>query len=178
VLEIARALAADARANPDVPARTQVFLLVTGEEMGLLGTDHYLENPVRPLAETVCNLNFEMIGRPDDAVGGAGRLWLTGFERTSLGEAFRAAGLALMPDPRLDQHFFERSDNYAFAKRGIVAQTLSSYAMHEDYHRVTDEADTLDYAHLEAAVRAAFLGARALANGEVTPAWKPGGRPD
>ena len=48
------------------------------------------------------------------------------------------------PDARPEQNFFQRSDNFALAQRGIVAQTLSSFGLHEDYHRVSDEADTLD----------------------------------
>jgi hypothetical protein len=172
VLELAEAFAA----GPP-PARTLVFLLATGEEIGLVGTHHYLEHPTVPLARTVCNLNFEMIGRPDALAGGPGRLWLTGFERSNLGPAFAEAGLALVPDPRPDQNFFQRSDNYAFALRGIVAQTLSSYDLHEDYHKVSDEPDTLDWSHLEAAVQAAWIGARALADGSIDPAWAPGGMP-
>jgi hypothetical protein len=186
VLELARALAADARraearaadADGAPPARTQLFLLVTGEEIGLVGTRYYLDHPIEPLEGTVCNLNFEMIGRPDDTVGGAGNLWLTGFERSNLGAAFRAAGLALRPDQRPEEKFFQRSDNYAFALRGIVAQTLSSYDLHADYHQVTDEADSLDYAHMEACTRASLGAARALASGAISPAWEPGGRPE
>ena len=83
-----------------------------------------------------------------------------------------------MADPRPDQNFFQRSDNYAFAVRGIVAQTLSSYDLHEDYHKPSDEADTLDWAHLEAAVQAAWIGAQALADGSIDPAWLPGGAPE
>lgn len=172
LLELAEAFAA----GPP-PARTLVFLFATGEEIGLVGTNHYLEHPTVPLERTVCNLNFEMIGRPDALVGGPGKLWLTGFERSNLGPAFAEAGLALVPDPRPDQDFFRRSDNYAFAVRGIVAQTLSSYDLHTDYHKPSDEADTLDWAHLEAAVQAAWIGAQALADGSIDPAWLPGGAP-
>jgi hypothetical protein len=172
VLELARAFAAGPR-----PARTLVFLLATGEEIGLVGTWHYLAAPVVPLERTVTNLNFEMIGRPDELAGGSGRLWLTGHELTNLGPAFAELGLAVVGDPRPEQNFFRRSDNYAFAQRGIVAQTLSSYDLHEDYHTVRDEADKLDYAHMEAGVRAAFVAARALADGSLTPSWNPGGNP-
>jgi hypothetical protein len=172
VLELAEALAA----GPP-PARTVVFLLATGEEIGLVGTNHYLESPVVPLERTVANVNFEMIGRPDALVGGAGKLWLTGFERSNLGPAFAAAGLGVVADPRPDQAFFQRSDNIAFAMRGIVAQTLSSYDLHEDYHTVRDEASRLDYAHMESALRSALVGVRALADGAIDPAWEPGGNP-
>ncbi|HVS12155.1 MAG TPA: M20/M25/M40 family metallo-hydrolase [Planctomycetota bacterium] len=172
VVELAGALAAG-----EAPARTLVFLLATGEEIGLVGTRHYIEHPAVPLERTVCNLNFEMIGRPDALAGGAGRLWLTGFERSNLGEAFQAAGLAVVPDARPEQRFFERSDNIAFAVRGIVAQTFSSYDLHEDYHTPQDEADRLDYDHMEAAVRAALAAARLVTHGELRPEWKPGGAP-
>ena len=172
VLELARALGKGPK-----PARTLIFLLATGEEMGLIGTRFYLDHPAEPLANTVTNLNFEMIGRPDELVGGAGRLWLTGFERSNLGEAFQAAGLPVSEDLRPEQSFFSRSDNFAFARKGIVAQTLSSYNLHTDYHTVRDEADKLDYEHMQACVRAAYSGARALADGSLTPAWKPGGNP-
>ena len=147
VLELAHAFAA----GPP-PARTLVFLLVTGEEKGLLGTEFYLDHPTRQLQDTVYNLNFEMIGRPDAAVGGAGRLWITGPERTTVMDALNAGGIAIAPDARPEQNFFMRSDNIAFVRRGIPAQSFSSYDMHADYHQVTDEADTLDPAHMEAAV--------------------------
>ncbi len=170
VLELAEAFGERARRG-ERPARTLVFLLVTGEERGLLGTSFYLEHPVAPLAQTVGNLNFEMIGRPDPLAGGAGRLWLTGFERSNLGPAWAAAGLPVSPDLRPDQHFFERSDNMAFVMRGVVGQTLSSYNLHDDYHTVRDEPDRLDYGHMETAVRAAFDAARTLADGSLLPQW-------
>jgi hypothetical protein len=172
VLELARAFGKGPK-----PARTLVFLLATGEEIGLIGTRFYLDHPAEPLENTVTNLNFEMIGRPDELIGGAGKLWLTGFERTNLGEAFQASGLPVTEDLRPEQSFFRRSDNFAFARKGIVAQTLSSYNMHTDYHTVRDEADKLDYGHMQTCVRAAYSGARSLADGSLTPAWKPGGNP-
>ncbi len=84
----------------------------------------------------------------------------------------------MTPDVRPEQNFFQRSDNYAFAVRGIVGQTFSSYNMHADYHRVTDEAETLDYDHMQAAVRSAFAAARLLTHGALAPEWLPGGQPE
>ncbi len=107
----------------------------------------------------VCNLNFEMLGRPDPEAGGPGKMWLTGFERSSLGPAFLEAQIDLVADPRLEQNFFERSDNIVFVKQGVVGQTLSSYNMHRDYHGVDDEADRIDFAHLDACAEAGFLAA-------------------
>jgi hypothetical protein len=173
VLELAEALAAG-----PLPQRTIVFLLATGEEKGLLGTTWYLEHPTRALSDTICNLNFEMLGRPDALAGGAGMLWLTGDEKTNLGAAWRARDLAIVPDPRPDQHFYERSDNIAFVRRArIVGQTLSSYNMHADYHTVDDEADRIDYAHMESAARVALEALRLLADGSLTPAWAPDPEP-
>jgi hypothetical protein len=173
VLELARVFGADSRAGRP-PARTLIFLLVTGEERGLLGTEYWLDHPARPLEDMVLNLNFEMIGRPDTLAGGPGRLWLTGFERSNLGPAFAAAGLPVAPDARPDQHFFERSDNYAFVERGVVGQSLSSYNMHAEYHTVDDEIGTLDFTHMEGAVRAGLAAARMVADGSLAPAWVKG----
>jgi len=172
VLELVGALAA----RPE-RARELVVLLATGEEIGLLGTEQYLRAPVVPLEATACNLNFEMIGRPDALVGGSGALWLTGFERSNLGAAWSEAGLRIARDPRPEQRFFQRSDNYAFARRGIVAQTLSSYDLHGDYHTVRDEWSTLDYAHMEQAVRVSLEALTTLIDGTLEPSWLPGGNP-
>ena len=77
-----------------------------------------------------------------------------------------------MADPRPDQHFFHRSDNIAFARRGIPAHTLSSYNMHADYHTPADQVDRIDADHLAALVQAAARAARLLADGD-PPVWKP-----
>jgi hypothetical protein len=169
VMEIARALA---RARP-APKRTVVFLLVTGEERGLLGTRWYLDHPVVPLARTVANLNIEMIARPDSLAGGSGKAWLTGYDRSTMGVMLRDAGIPIVPDPRLEQHFFERSDNIAFARRGIPAHTLSSFNLHADYHEPSDEASRADPAHMARVIAAAARAVALLADGPA-PAWTPG----
>lgn len=171
VLEIAREL----RRGPP-PQRTIVFLLTTGEEVGLLGTRWYIQHPVLPLERMVANLEIEMIGRPDSLAGGGGKAWLTGFERSTMGGMLAAAGIPIVADPRPGQQFFERSDNIAFARRGIPAHTLSSFNLHGDYHTAADEAQRIDYGHMTQVVRAAARAARLLADGPA-PVWKPGGRP-
>ena len=171
VLTAARELAAGPR-----PRRTVVFLLPTGEEQGVLGTQWYLRHPAVPLERTVADLEVEMIGRPDSLAGGPGRLWLTGYHRSTLGERLAAAGLPVVPDPYPDQHFFERSDNIVFAWRGIPAHTLSSYALHHDYHRPSDEIRGIDPEHLDRAAEVVSRAVRLLADGD-PPAWHPGGRP-
>lgn len=168
VLEIARELVR----NP--PRRTVVVLLSTGEETGLLGTRWYIDHPVAPLDRTVADLQVEMIGRPDDAAGGFGRAWLTGYERTTMGDQLAEAGSPIVPDPRPDQNFFFRSDNIAFARLGIPAHTLSSFNLHGDYHQPSDEVDKVDFAHMAAVVDATVQAVRFLADGP-RPAWKEGG---
>ncbi len=170
ILEIARELA-----SGPAPRRTVVVLLSTAEEQGLLGTFWYIRNPVVPIERTVANLQIEMIGRPDDAVGGFGRAWLTGYERTTMGDQLAAAGSPISPDARPEMRFFFRSDNVAFAIEGIPAHTLSSYNLHADYHQPSDEVDKVDFEHMAAVVDAAVEAVRYLADGP-TPEWKEGGR--
>lgn len=170
VLEIARALV---EGTP--PRRTVVVLLSTGEEMGLLGTRWYIASPVMPLEQTVADLQIEMIGRPDPEAGGFGRGWLTGYERTTMGDQLAEAGSPIVPDPRPDQRFFFRSDNIAFARIGIPAHTLSSFNLHTDYHQPSDEVALVDFGHMAALVDAALEAVRFLADGP-TPAWKEGGQ--
>lgn len=173
LLELAQAIARGPK-----PARTLVFLFTTGEESGGHGSRRYIAAPAAPLARTVANLNLEMLGRPDELAGGPGKLWLTGFQRSNLGTELAARGLAIVADPRPQENFFMRSDNYVLALEGVVAQTLSSFALHGEYHTARDEADTLDYAHLEAAAKVALEAARLLADGSLRPAWNEGKAPE
>ena len=152
------------------PARSIVFAAVTGEEMGLLGTRWYVTDPPVPLGQTVANLNIERIARPDSAVG-PGRSWLTGFERTTMGEMLAAAGLPIEPNPHPEQNYYERSDNIAFARLGIPAHTLSSYGGHGEYHSPDDESELADPDHMAAVAEAAVRAVVELANGEA-PVWR------
>lgn len=173
VLEAARMLA-----EGDPPGRTVIFALFTAEEMGLLGTRWYLEHPVIPLERTVANLQVEMIGRPDPLLaGGAGRVWLTGYERSTMGRMLAERGIPVVADPRPDQRFFFRSDNIPFARRGIPAHTLSTYGMHDDYHRPSDEVERVDWTHLTRVVDMVVRSVETLADGPA-PRWNPGGRPE
>ena len=117
-----------------------------------------------------------MIGRPDSLAGGPGRAWLTGYERSSMGDALAAAGIPIVPDKRPDQNFFQRSDNIAFAQVGIPAHTLSSFNLHTDYHRPSDDVAKVDAEHMATVINAAVKAVRLLSDGP-KPTWKPGGRP-
>jgi Zn-dependent M28 family amino/carboxypeptidase len=169
VMELAEALA-----SGEAPVRTVVILLAAAEEVGMLGTHWFVDHCPVDLGKVVCNLNFEMLGRPDELVGGPGKLWFTGWDRTNLGPLIAASGVEIVADPRPDQRFFMRSDNIVFVQAGIVGQTLSSYNMHTDYHRVTDELETIDFDHMLAAGQACLTAVRAVVDGDLTPAWEEG----
>jgi hypothetical protein len=171
VMELARALARGPR-----PRRTIVFALFGSEERGGHGAAYFVGLPVVPLNRIVADLQFEMIGRPDAAVEPE-TLWLTGYERSNLGPALAARGARLVADPHPEQNFFQRSDNIRFARAGVVAHTVSSFGLHEDYHRPSDEIDTIDFAHMTNAIRSMLEPVRWLASSDFVPAWNPGGRP-
>jgi Zn-dependent M28 family amino/carboxypeptidase len=171
VLALAHAFAAGPRAR-----RTMVFALFGSEELGGLGNAGFLAHPPVPLASIVANLEFEMIGRPDPAVPDDA-LWLTGYERSNLGPELAKHGAHLLPDPHPRENFFQRSDNIALARRGIIAQTVSSYGLHKDYHQPSDELAKIDFNHLDRAIASMVDPIRWLADAAWWPAWNPGGKP-
>lgn len=170
VLELARLLAQGPK-----PRRTIVFALYGSEEAGGYGSQSFRENPPVPLERIVANLQFEMVGRPDPKVGT--KLWLTGYERSTLGPMLARRGAPIVADPYPDQNFFQRSDNYGMARAGVVAHTVSSFGLHADYHQPGDEASKIDYAHMTRAVRSLVRPIRWLANAAARPEWKAGQKP-
>jgi hypothetical protein len=171
VLELARRLAQGGPAR-----RTLLVALYGSEEKGGHGSRSFREDPPVRLARIVANLQFEMLGRPDPMVPER-HLWLTGFERSTLGPWLAGRGARLVADPRPGENFFRRSDNYPLAVRGVVAHTVSSFGLHADYHRPSDEPQTLDYAHLADAVEQLVAPLRALLESDQRPAWVEGGQP-
>ena len=171
VMELARALAKEPR-----PHRTIVFALWGSEEKGLVGARYFLKHPTFDLHRIVANLEFEMIGRADPKVK-PDQLWLTGWERTSLGPELARHGALLVADPHPEQNFFTRSDNYALARDGIVAQTVSSYGLHKDYHQPTDTVDRIDWQHLDNAIGSMIVPIAWLADSSFQPQWTAGQRP-
>lgn len=171
VLELAEALAKGKR-----PKRTVMFAWFGSEEVGGYGGRYFIERPPAPLDRIVANLEFEMIGRSDKAVA-AHTLWLTGYDRTNLGPELARHGARLVADPHPEQNFFERSDNITLARRGVVAQTVSSFGLHGEYHEPSDDVAHLDLAHMTEAIQSMLGPVRWLANGSFKPAWLPGKRP-
>lgn len=171
VLELAQALADGAK-----PKRTIVFALFGSEEIGGYGARYFQEHPPVPIETFVANLEFEMIARPDSAVA-PHTLWLTGYERSNLGPELARHGARLVADPHPDEHFFQRSDNYVLARKGIVAHTVSSFGLHADYHRPSDDLSHVDFKHMTDAIASMVEPVRWLTNSDFKPQWNEGGRP-
>ena len=171
VLELARALARGPR-----PKRTIVFAFFGSEEAGGFGSRFFADRPVVPLSQIVANLQFEMIGRPDSKVP-AETLWLTGYERSTLGPELARRGAKLVQDPHPEQSFFTRSDNIQFARRGVIAHTVSSFGLHKEYHQASDEVRHINFAHMTTAIRSMLEPIRWLANSSFRPEWLPGMKP-
>lgn len=172
VLEVAHALAAGEK-----PKRGILFVAYGSEEIGGLGSTYFGEHPPIPLDEIVANLEFEMIGAQDPKMA-AGELMMTGFERSNLGETLKAKGAKITSDPYPDQHFFERSDNYSLALKGIVAHTISGWAVAPTYHDKTDDIAHLDLPFMTQAIQSLIVPVEYLAGSDFKPEWKPGGKPE
>ena len=129
-----------------------------------------------PLTSIVANLEFEMIGAQDPKLP-AGYLMMTGFERSDFGDILKSKGALLAGDPYPEQHFFQRSDNYSLALKGVVAHTVSGWAIVPTYHQPTDTIANLDIAFMTRAIQSLIEPLRFVADGNETPKWKPGGRP-
>ena len=171
VLELARAIALGPR-----PKRTIVFAFFGSEESGGFGSRYFADRPVVPLTQIVANLQFEMIGRPDAKVP-PHTLWLTGYERSTLGPALAKQGAKIVQDPHPEQSFFTRSDNIQFAYRGVIAHTVSSFGLHKEYHQPSDETKLIDFAHMTDSIRSMLEPIRWLANSGFKPEWQPGMKP-
>ena len=171
VLELARVLGTGPK-----PRRTVIFAFFGSEERGGLGAIYFREHPPLPLHEIAANLELEMIGRADPLLP-EDTLWLSGWERSNLGPEFASHGAKLVGDPHPEQGFFRRSDNYVFAKKGVVAQTVSSFGLHKDYHQPSDDLAHIDFQHMTTAIGSLIGPLEWLVNSDFIPHWKPGGQP-
>jgi Zn-dependent M28 family amino/carboxypeptidase len=188
LLEIARGFT---QVQPP-PKRSILFLMVTAEEQGLLGSQYYAVTPLYPLAKTLANINIDGVnqwGRTKD-------ITVIGMGASDLDDYLRAVateqGRTLRPDPEAEKGFYYRSDHFPFAKEGVPAlytdsgveyigkpegfadQKREEYTS-TDYHAPSDEvkpdwdlSGAAEDAHLMLAV-----GYR-VANADKMPEWKPG----
>lgn len=171
VIELARAFAAKGPQKRGV-----LFVAYGSEEIGGLGSTWFGEHPPVPLADLVANIEFEMIGAQDPKLP-RGSLMMTGSERSNLFEMMKSQGALIASDPYPDQHFFERSDNYSLALKGIVAHTFSGWAVVPTYHQPTDTVENIDIKYMTNAIQSLIAPVGLLAAGDFKPEWKAGGQP-
>jgi Zn-dependent M28 family amino/carboxypeptidase len=188
LLELARAWAGQS----SKPKRSAIFLAVTAEEKGLLGSKFYARNPVVPLSKTAIDINFDMIlplGVPESVV-------ITGAERTTAWPAVKSVAekhrLEIEDDERAHLGIFYRSDHFSFAQAGVPAFSVATgmkikgkpadfarEAMQKfndkAYHSPQDEVQSdWDYSGFVVLARFALDLARDIANAERLPAWNKG----
>jgi Zn-dependent M28 family amino/carboxypeptidase len=188
MLEIAQAFAA---MDPG-PQRSVVFLAVTAEESGLLGSDWYASHPLFPLERTVANINIDAMS----LVGPSHDVTVIGYGNSALDEyaarAAQAQGRHLEREPTPEKGFFYRSDHFNFAKRGVPALYLRGGVDHrekgreyglaynsawisERYHKVSDEySEDWDLRGVIEDTRLLFEVGRDLADTRDWPNWAEG----
>ena len=188
LLELARAFTK--LATP--PKRSILFLAVTAEEQGLLGSRYYAANPLYPLNKTLAEINMDILnawGRTKDIVA-------VGLGNTSLDDiledAARASGRTVKPDPEPEKGGFYRSDHFEFAKKGVPAlnygigteylnrpegwgkKKRDEYTAN-DYHKPTDQVKPdWDFSGAVDDLRLFFQVGWRVAQADSYPAWKPG----
>ena len=106
-----------------------------------------------------------------------GKLLLTGWDRSNLGPTLVEHGALLGDDPYPEEHFFERSDNYPLALKGVVAHTAGGWGTPPTYHKPDDEIQHLDLEFMRDAIQSLIEPMRWLANSEFVPQWLPGKQP-
>ncbi len=175
VLEMAQAFA-HAKADGHGPRRSVIFMTVSGEEKGLLGSNYYVTHPVIPLESTITNLNIDMIGRIDPAhESNPNYVYLIGSDKLSttlhkVSKQINAkySGLELDYTYNADNdpnRFYYRSDHYNFAKNNIPVIFYFN-GTHADYHKPTDTVEKIDFELLEKRTRLIFHTAWEIANRE------------
>ena len=173
ILEIAEAFK-QAKENGVGPKRSILFLNVTGEEKGLVGSKYYTENPIFPLEQTVTDLNIDMIGRVGEGMEDAGDyVYLIGSDKLStelheISESVNEKYLNLNLDYTFNaendpNRFYYRSDHYNFAKHDIPIIFYFN-GVHEDYHKHTDDPEKIEYDLLAKRAKLVFLTAWEVAN--------------
>ena len=172
VLELAHALA-----SGEAHRRGILFVAYGSEEIGGLGSTYFGEHPPVPLTDIVANLEIEMIGAQDPKME-PGVMMMTGFDRSNFGPTLKEKGALVAPDLYPEQNFFQRSDNYSLALKGIVAHTVSGWAVTPTYHDATDDIAHLDLPFMTRAIQSLIEPLRWMASSNFTPEWAPGGRPE
>jgi hypothetical protein len=173
LLEVARAMSE----LPTAPRRSVIFLWVSGEEKGLLGSRWYSDHPTVPLEQIVANINVDMIG------GDAHRdtVVIIGKEYSTLGGVVdeaqaRLDGLNLIASDDIwpQERFFYRSDHFNFARKEIPALFFFT-GVHRCYHRPCDDIDFVDTGKAARVANLILHTTLDVANAEARPQWDPAG---
>lgn len=181
VLAIARAYAKAKKAGHG-PRRSILFLLVTGEEKGLLGSEYYSMNPVFPLANTITDLNIDMIGRTGNEYkndpDSVNYCYLIGSDKLStdlhkISENANAVYTKMKidykyNDPKDPERIYYRSDHYNFAKHNIPIVFYFN-GIHEDYHKPGDEVSKINFNLLTKRAQLVYYTGWDLANRDKRP---------
>jgi Peptidase family M28 len=175
VMEIAKVFA-QAKKDGHGPRRSILFMTVAGEEHGLLGSEYYAQHPVFPLAQTVVDLNIDMIGRSDPQhENSAPYVYVIGADKLStelntVSESVNKTYSNLVFDYTYNDvnhpdRLYYRSDHWNFAKNNIPIIFYFD-GIHEDYHRPSDEVEKIDFELLKKRTQCIFFTAWEIANRE------------
>ncbi len=151
--------------------RTILFVAFTGEEMGLIGSTHFGKGI--DASKFVAGINLEMIGKTPSF--GPNTAWLTGFDRSDFGKIVQknleGSGYTLHPDPYVKFNLFFRSDNASLARLGVPSHTFSTSPIDtdKDYHKASDEAETLNMTVVTETIKAVAKGTESIISGKDTP---------
>jgi hypothetical protein len=168
ITEVARAFAALEAAPP----RSVVFLAVSGEEKGLLGSAYYAGNPTVPSRGIVANLNLDMVSRnaPDTVHAIGEEFTVLGQWAHEVARDHPELGLTLAPDPEPEEQAFLRSDHFSFVQHRVPALMLTTW-LHDDYHAPSDTPDRVDADKATRVARLAFLLTHRIAAEPDPPEW-------
>lgn len=175
VMELAEAFA-EAKKNGKGPRRSILFMTMTGEELGLFGSEYYVTHPVYPLTQTVANLNIDMIGRSDNSYEDkSDYVYVIGSDKLSqelhtINEQANQAYTKLVldyvyNDEAHPERLYYRSDHWNFAKNNIPIIFYFD-GIHNDYHQVTDEVSKINFELLAKRTKLVFHTAWEIANRE------------
>jgi hypothetical protein len=159
------------------PSRSLLFVAFSAEEKGLRGSAAFVADPPVPLEKIAAVVNLEMLGRPEP--DRSPYVWITGKDysdfATIAGEALVGSGVE-MSDFAMARQLFGASDNFPFARAGVVAHSISAGSLHRDYHRPSDETERIDHAHMTAVIGGIARVVAAFADRDAVPVWNDAGR--
>ncbi|MDA0328695.1 MAG: M20/M25/M40 family metallo-hydrolase [Gemmatimonadetes bacterium] len=170
VIEVAEAMVD----LPTAPKRSMIFLVVSGEEQGLWGSEWYAEHPSAPIDDLVADFNTDMVGRNwTDTIVAIGK------EHSDLGETLNRVNgqhpelrMTAIDDLWPEERFYFRSDHFNFARKGVPVLFFFN-GTHEDYHGRDDEPESIDAEKAARIARLVFYLGVEVGNAADRPKWNP-----